>query len=95
MSFSWGIFATTPTIEKAGHAQLSIHHDEDAEVYINGKLVKTLKDYTTGYIEVELDAGGLQALKAGTNCIAIHCRQTGGGQYIDAGLVQVREQGAR
>jgi len=78
--------------EKPDQIQLSIHHDEDAEVYINGRLVKTLKDYTSGYIEVELDAKVLNALKAGTNCIAVHCKQTTGGQYIDAGLVQVKEQ---
>ncbi len=78
--------------EKPDQANLTIHHDEDAEVYINGKLVKTLKDYTSNYIQVELNADALKALKAGTNCIAVHCRQTGGGQYIDVGLANVIEQ---
>jgi len=78
--------------EKPDQASLNIHHDEDAEVYINGKLVKTLKDYTSNYIQVELGAEALKALKAGTNCIAIHCKQTGGGQYIDVGLANVIEQ---
>ena len=78
-----------------GMPQLSIHHDEDAEVYINGRLVTELKNYTSSYVRVTLDEKAQQVLKAGSNCIAIHCRQTTGGQYIDAGLVEVIEQSAQ
>jgi len=74
-----------------GRAHLSIHHDEDAEVYINGRLVTELKEYTSSYARVALDNKALKALKAGTNCIAVHCHQTTGGQYIDVGLVNVAE----
>ncbi|UCE49005.1 MAG: hypothetical protein JSW47_02465 [Phycisphaerales bacterium] len=77
---------------KLNRPQLSIHHDEDAEVYINGQLVAELKGYTTSYVRVTLDEKARAALKAGSNCIAIHCRQTTGGQYIDAGVVEVIEQ---
>jgi hypothetical protein len=75
--------------------QLSIHHDEDAEVYINGRLVAELKGYTSSYVRVRLDEKAPTVLKAGSNCITIHCRQTTGGQYIDAGLVDVIEQSAQ
>lgn len=80
---------------KLSRPQLSIHHDEDAEVYINGQLVATLEKYTTSYVRTALDEKAQSALKAGTNVIAIHCRQTTGGQYIDAGILDVIEQPAR
>lgn len=64
-------------------AALRLHHDEDAQVFLNGKQVLTLGGYTTEYELAEIDAS---VLDAGQNVIAIHCRQTIGGQYIDAGL---------
>jgi hypothetical protein len=72
--------------------QLLLHHDEDAQVYINGRLITNLEGYTTSYLRVSLDKTARDALKVGSNCLAIHCRQTTGGQYIDAGLVEVIEQ---
>ncbi|MBN2315900.1 MAG: hypothetical protein JXM79_18370 [Sedimentisphaerales bacterium] len=72
--------------------QLNIHHDEYVEVYINGELVAKLGGYTTSYVRVALDGKAREALKPGSNCLAIHCQQTTGGQYIDAGLVNVIER---
>lgn len=69
-----------------GDLLLLIHHDEDAQVYLNGKQVKTLSGYITNYAIVPLSPDAVKLLKSGTNTLAIHCRQTGGGQYIDAGL---------
>lgn len=81
------------TLDKVpGGIELKIHHDEDAEVYINGRLVAKLQGYTTAYTNVTLDDDAKGALKPGENVMAIHCYQTTGGQYIDAGLVSV-EQG--
>lgn len=72
-----------------GNVELKIHHDEDAEVYLNGRLVAELTSYTTGYNTFTLDDVALKSLKAGENVMAIHCHQTTGGQYIDAGFVSV------
>jgi hypothetical protein len=77
---------------KLNQPLLSIHHDEDSEVYINGQLITKLDKFSTNYVRTALDEKAQKSLKAGTNCIAIHCRQTKGGQYIDAGLLDVTEQ---
>jgi hypothetical protein len=73
-------------IPSQGDISLTLHHDEDAEVYINGRLVQKVANYTTSYNLFPLAPKAVEVLKAGRNLIAIHCHQTRGGQYIDAGL---------
>ena len=64
---------------------LDLYYDEDSEVFINGVKVLEVKGYTTDYQQFPMSNVG-EAVKTGTNVMAIHCKQTGGGQYIDAGL---------
>ena len=69
-----------------------LHHDEDAEVYINGVLALKTSGFICAYDAFPLTAQGKAALKWGKNVIAVHCHQTIGGQYIDFGLVDVQDQ---
>ena len=68
---------------------LWMHHDEDAEVFINGIHAANVSGYTTAYDAFPLSGPAKASLKQGKNVIAIHCRQSKGGQYIDAGLVDL------
>ncbi len=77
---------TLDSLPDRGELCLDLHHDEDAEVYLNGQEVLTVTGYTTGYTHAPLAPDAARLLKEGENTIAIHCRQTRGGQYIDAGL---------
>jgi len=68
---------------------LLAHHDEDITVYINGVKAVSATGYTTTYEELPVSTAARSTLKPGKNTIAVHCRQTRGGQYIDVGVVDV------
>ncbi len=71
---------------------LRIHHDEDCEVYLNGVLALKLGGWTGEYEDQPISLAALAALKPGPNTIAITCKQTSGGQFIDAGLIEITPQ---
>ncbi len=70
--------------------KMSVFHDENCAIYINGELAASLSGYTTDYVNVEISTAAKNAIKINdVNTIAIRCIQTTGGQYIDAGLSYV------
>lgn len=83
-------FRLSSPIDRDGLA-LRIHHDEDVEIHFNGQQVLTRNGYTTAYLLIDLEAEAAPPLKPGQNLLAVHCRQTGGGQYIDVGLVRIED----
>ena len=69
------------------NAALLMHHDEDVEVDINRQKAVALKEWSTRYEIVPIDAEGRKLLTTGKNLLAVHCRQTGGGQFIDVHVI--------
>ena len=76
-------FNLTAPLEKLA---LDVHHDEDVEIYLNGELVFEAKGHTIKYERIDLDEKATKHLKPGVNLLAVTCKQTGGGQYIDVRL---------
>jgi hypothetical protein len=73
-------------------AWLEMHHDEAIAVYVNGAEVLRESGYLTRYVTRPVDLAGL--LRPGeTNTLAVHCRQSEGGQYVDAGLLALEARG--
>ncbi len=59
-------------------------HDEDMTVYVNGVRVAYKKGHISKYEASPLECG---LLRPGANVMAVHCRQTTGGQFIDVGIL--------
>lgn len=68
-------------------AHIQLHHDEDAEIYLNGVLAAQAPAFSQNYFETNLNASAADTLKPGLNRMAVHCHQTTGGQFIDVGIV--------
>ncbi|MCW3062826.1 MAG: glycoside hydrolase family 2 [Capsulimonas sp.] len=82
---------TLPKLSADDLKQLLIRdcHDEDIEVFINGVPAYSHDGYIGNYENRPISAQAIAALVLnGENTLAVHCKQTTGGQFIDVGLTQ-------
>jgi len=87
---------TVPASADPSRLQLSVYHDEDAEIYVDGALAAHEGGYTNRYESVEILPSARRRLKPGAKVVlAVHCHQTEGGQGVDVGLVDVVEEGGK
>ena len=81
-----------PADAQPARLQLLVYHDEDAEIYLDGQLAASETGYVASYQAVEMPAAVQACLKPGAKVVlAVHCHQTGGGQAIDVGVIDVVE----
>jgi hypothetical protein len=70
---------------------LKINHDDNIDVFLNGKKVYTKEGWTNTFQFIPLNK---KDLKKGSNVIAIHLLNTAGGRYLDFGLVDRQRDSA-
>jgi hypothetical protein len=81
--------------EQIDRLQVRNYHDEDVRVFINGVPAYKADGFHAGYENRPLSEAAKKAIRPGAdNVIAVHCKQTVGGQYIDVGLT-IREQAVK
>ena len=66
--------------------RVTLRHDEDVEVYLNGKLVFQNTGLFSKYETHDISQESADVLQTGKNVVAVHCSNTVGGQFIDLGL---------
>jgi len=65
---------------------LLVKYDDNAEIYLNGEKIFTTGCCSSGYKEVSISKSMLHLLRTGKNVLAMHCVNTGGPGFIDAGI---------
>ena len=78
------------SFEGGGHVVnglVSMFHDEDAVVYLNGRKILEATGYNSHYDVFVVDAEALRsAIRPGGNVFAAEIRQTAGNRYFDCGF---------
>ena len=75
------------TPDQVSKLLVRVYHDEDVQVYINGVLAYEAGGFNGRYDKSPMTEAGRKAIKPGAqNTLAVHCKQTIGGQYVDVGL---------
>ena len=71
-----------------GTLYLKLYHDDEAEVYLNGKLINSSPGANGNFSMINISNELKNTLKPGKNILAIHCKNTGGGSWLDAGIAE-------
>jgi len=74
---------------------LKINHDDNIEVFLNGKKVYTKEGWTSSFQYIALSNSDKSTLKTGNNVIAIHLLNTAGGRFLDFGLANKEKDNAQ
>jgi hypothetical protein len=69
-----------------GRLMLKIYHDDDVTLFLNGQRISRQRGSNADYELVLLSEDAKSKLKAGVNLLAMYCRNTGGGSWLDAGF---------
>jgi hypothetical protein len=74
-----------------GKLLLRLFHDDGAEVYLNGQKIAAEGGANGDYEMITLTDEAKSKLVKGENVLAVHCNNTGGGTWIDAGITEELE----
>jgi hypothetical protein len=81
-----------PKLDANDSLTLHLFHDEDVEIFVNGRRLLRERGYLTAYRDVPLDEARKALFRPGANTIAVTCRQSGGGQGVDVGLSMLKDE---
>ena len=76
-------FTTAKTT--VGKRYLKLNHDDNVEVFINGKQIYKKEGWVHEYIYIPIEES---VLTSGENILAIHVKNSAGGRFLDAGIVE-------
>ncbi len=71
--------------KSAAKKYLKLSHDDNVVVYLNDQLIYKKEGWVHEYIYIPIPD---DVLKAGDNILAINCKNTAGGRFLDAGIVE-------
>lgn len=72
---------------------LQYSHDDNIEIYLNGEQISVAGNGLDYDLLREIPKSVAKALKPTGNILAAHCRNNGGGAYVDMGIMRRTNQG--
>ncbi|MEH6406220.1 MAG: DUF4965 domain-containing protein [Leeuwenhoekiella sp.] len=66
---------------------LKLRHDDDIVAYLNGEKILDVNGWQHSFKYIPIEDSVIKTLKKTGNVLAIHIKNTAGGQWLDAGLV--------